>query len=245
MRRTPALLPVLALSLAALAPGARAENPLVRFATPLGDFDLELCAAPSARCLGAAPNTVANFLGYVDADAYQGSFAHRSVPGFVIQGGSYFVGGSQIDLIATGPPVASEFNQSNLRGTVSVPLLSNGPTPCDTNENSGTSGWFVNLADNGSLDCGLFAVFGVVVEPGMTVVDAIAALPRFNAGATTPFTQLPLKDYPGCPAPPDCPSALPYLVYTGITRVPEPDAGAGALAAAGALALAAARRLRS
>lgn len=244
MKRSARPLPLLLLllPLLAFAPGARAENPRLRFATPLGDFELELCEATSARCLGAAPDTVANFLGYVDAGAYGDSFVHRSVPNFVIQGGSFFVANDVIDSIPTGAAVANEFNQSNLRGTVSVPLLSDGATACDTAENSGTSGWFVNLSDNVGLDCGLFTVFGVVVEPGMAVVDAIAALPRYNAGGA--FATLPLKDYPGCPVQP-CPSAIPYLVYTEITRVPEPGAEAGLAAGGGALALLARRRVRS
>src|SRR6185295_555310 len=72
-----------------LATAAHAENPVVRVATPMGDFDIELCNELSTRCLGVAPNTVANFLSYVDSDSYNNSFVHRSVVNFVIQGGSF------------------------------------------------------------------------------------------------------------------------------------------------------------
>src|SRR5436309_1616983 len=37
----------------------------------------------------ATPLTVANFLNYVNNGRYNGTFIHRSVPGFVIQGGGY------------------------------------------------------------------------------------------------------------------------------------------------------------
>ena len=68
---------------------ARADNPVVRFTTPLGSFDVELCAELSAACPGVAPNTVANLLRYVDEDRYPDTtFIHRSATDpAVIQGG--------------------------------------------------------------------------------------------------------------------------------------------------------------
>lgn len=227
---------------------AAAENTIVRVDTPLGAFDIELCSEVSAICLGAAPNTVANFLAYVNDGAYESSFVHRRVRGFVIQGGSYFINESGSSRsIATNPPIASEFNQSNERGTVAVPLLGDPPgslNPCDTAENSGTSGWFVSVGDNSSLDCGLFTVFGVVIGDGMTVVDAIDALTTFNAGGA--FANLPLLDDYECM--PNTSGActnpvVPYLVYSDITIVPAPAAATGAcLAIAALVALARWRR---
>ena len=63
-----------------------------------------------------------------------------------------------------------------------------------------TSQWFVNLGDNSDLDDpnrpdGGFAAFGRVLGDGMTVVDAIAALPWINAGS--PFDTLPVIDFQG------------------------------------------------
>jgi hypothetical protein len=85
---------------------------------------------------------------------------------------------------------------------------------------SATSEWFINLADNGgppnNLDTqnGGFTVFGRVVNNGMTVADAIAALPRFNVGS--PFEALPLRNY----ASPN-PIMVPNLVsIPGISQIP-------------------------
>lgn len=166
-------------------PAARAQNPTVRFSTNLGDIDVRL--RPDA-----APATVANFLGYVDRGDYNNSFLHRSVPGFVLQGGGFRFVNDQVDTIQTQPPVVNEFNVSNQRGTIAMAKIGNDP-------NSATDQWFFNLADNsGNLDGqnGGFTVFGQVTnDRGQAVVDAIAAQPTVNAGS--PFDQLPVVNYSG------------------------------------------------
>ena len=48
----------------------------VRLPTSLGAIDITLYD-------NAAPRTVANFLSYVNSGAYNNSFIHRSVPGFI------------------------------------------------------------------------------------------------------------------------------------------------------------------
>jgi cyclophilin family peptidyl-prolyl cis-trans isomerase len=228
-----------------LASTARAENPVVRFATPVGSWDAELCAEISTLCLRAAPLTVANFLNYVDDGDYGDSFVHRAPRDFVIQGGSFTADhvNFHTDPVPVDAPIASEFQEfSNVRGTISVPLPPDPPTstnPCDTDEHGGTSGWFVNIGDNSGLDCGFFTVFGVVLGDGMQVVDAIDALFRLNFGlGPSPVTD----DYECNPnAQQQCTTnPIPYLVYTGITRVPEP----GPAASAAILALAALWRRR-
>lgn len=231
------LLLLLALALLPAAP-AHAENPRVRVTTPMGAFELELCEELSDACAGVAPNTVANFLGYLDRGDYEGSFVHRTLPGFVIQGGSYTFDGTlaQICPGTTCPTIANEFNQPNVRGSVSVPLLSGNP-------DSGTSGWFVNVSDNSAtgggtnLDAQLFTVFAHVVS-GMDVVDAINMAFRLSIGLTQQPAGTPMTpDYECNPDPQDlCQNDyLPYLVMTDLQRVPEP--GALASAAAAALAL--------
>ena len=160
---------------------------VVRLQTVLGPMDIELFDT-------AAPMTVANFLSYMNSGAYDNSFIHRSVPGFIIQGGGYTWNSAlnQPVAVTAQAPVPNEFSatRSNLRGTIAMAKLGGDP-------NSATTEWFINLADNASnLDAqnGGFTVFGQVVGAGMQVADAIAALPIANAGGA--FGNLPLATTP-------------------------------------------------
>ena len=155
----------------------------VRLPTSVGVIDIILYDA-------AAPRTVANFLNYVNSGTYNNSFFHRSVPGFIIQGGGYIWNDStgNVSSVTTNAPIANEFSasRSNRRGTIAMAKLGGDP-------NSATSQWFINLADNGSaLDGqnGGFTVFGEVSAASMEVVDSIARLPIANVSG--PFTELPL-----------------------------------------------------
>lgn len=159
----------------------------VRMQTALGPIDIELFDTD-------APQTVANFLGYVESGAYNNSFIHRSVPGFVIQGGGYIWDSASNSplTITKKSPIINEFNplHSNLRGTIAMAKVGGNP-------NSATSEWFINLADNSAnLDTqnGGFTVFGRVSAASMATVDAIANLPRVNAGGA--FSELPIASTP-------------------------------------------------
>jgi cyclophilin family peptidyl-prolyl cis-trans isomerase len=157
------------------------------------------------------PITVANFLNYVNSGRYfmtdptthglASSFIHRSVSNFVVQGGG-FIGTvnpaqppyAQPTPVPTFSPIHNEPGISNKIGTIAMAKLDGQP-------NSATSQWFVNLANNGgppaNLDTtnGGFTVFGHVTGVGMTIVNAIAAVPIFNLGS--PFNSLPLRNYTG------------------------------------------------
>ncbi len=159
----------------------------VRMQTALGPIDIELFDTD-------APQTVANFLSYVESGAYNNSFIHRSIPGFVIQGGGYIWDSTSNSpvVIPKKPPVVNEFNllHSNLRGTIAMAKVGGNP-------NSATSEWFINLADNSAnLDTqnGGFTVFGRVSAASMATVDTIANLPRVNAGGA--FSELPIANTP-------------------------------------------------
>ena len=144
---------------------------VVQFTTPgVGAFNVEMNAA-------AAPNTVANFLSYVNAGSYADSIIHRSVPGFVIQGGG-FLNNPSLSAIPANAPIALETADTllNARGAIAMAR--------SLNSNSATTQWFINTIDNSvnlsPASAGGYAVFGRVTGTGMTVVDAIAARPILN-----------------------------------------------------------------
>jgi peptidyl-prolyl cis-trans isomerase B (cyclophilin B) len=56
------------------------SNPTVLIETPMGDMLVELWP-------DKAPETVANFLAYVDEEFYDGLIFHRVIKNFMIQGG--------------------------------------------------------------------------------------------------------------------------------------------------------------
>lgn len=156
---------------------------VVEFQTVMGNIEINLFD-------NSTPQTVANFLSYVNNGAYTGSVMHRSVAGFVVQGGGFaFDMAVPLQAIPTNPPVTNEPEWSNVRGTIAMAKLGGDP-------NSATNQWFFNLADNSAnlnAQNGGFTVFGQVVGNGMDVVDAIAALPTF--GFAQPLTDLPLQNY--------------------------------------------------
>lgn len=176
LRQITGLLGVLAL-LFMLGGSPMAAATTVRLTTSLGAIDIMLYD-------DTAPRTVANFLGYVNSDAYRNSFVHRSVPGFIIQGGGFVwdEAAGAVHIVTSRGALINEFSasRSNRRGTIAMAKLGG-------DANSATSQWFINLADNGAtLDNadGGYTVFGEVSASSMAVVDAIAALPRVNIGSS-------------------------------------------------------------
>ncbi len=164
-----------------------ADATTVRMQTSLGAIDVVLQDT-------GAPLTVANFLRYMNNGSYNNSIVHRSVPGFIIQGGGYNWDDVAKNVVAIPPnvPVKNEFSasRSNLRGTIAMAKVGGDP-------NSATSEWFINLDNNAmNLDAqnGGFTVFGQVSPDGMAVVDAIAGLPTYFINNT--FTDLPLISLP-------------------------------------------------
>ena len=187
---------LLALALLLAAPAALAEesgcpetgdnpsNPIVALTTALGEVCIELFE-------DTAPGHVENFLWYLDNEAIDGSFFHRSVPGFIIQGGGFRAVAQEhqsiparegvvvtnepceLDMVTNDlPSVGICTTRGNERGTLALAKLGDDP-------DSGTTNWFINLADNrADLDNqnGGFTVFGQVLEEDMAVVDAIGTL---------------------------------------------------------------------
>ena len=159
-----------------------AQATIVEVTTNLGKFEINLYDE-------STPVTVQNFLNYVSTERYNGTVIHRSVPGFVIQGGG-FEFEQQLPLKArpANPAIVNEPKWSNVRGTIAMAKLGGRP-------DSATNQWFINLASNAAnLDAqnSGFTVFGQISSADMAVVDAIAALPHFNFAG---IEGLPLRNY--------------------------------------------------
>ena len=158
--------------LAAVTPAAAAENPKVILDTTKGQMTIELYPAK-------APDTVQNFLAYVDAGFYNGTIFHRVIPGFMIQGGGF---SSDMQQKSTRPPIKIESDNGlkNERGTLAMARTQD--------PNSATAQFFINSVDNPFLNFRAktvqgwgYAVFGRVVQ-GIEVVDEISKVKTGTKG---------------------------------------------------------------
>lgn len=158
------------------------SKPQVLLRTSMGDILLELYA-------DRAPNTVNNFIRYVEDGFYAGTVFHRVINGFMIQGGGMT---ADLQRKSTRGGVRNEADNglTNDRGTIAM-ARTNDP-------HSATSQFFINHRDNSSLNhrnkdssSGWgYTVFGKVLQ-GMEVVDAIAAV---ETGPIPPFPRdVPLE----------------------------------------------------
>jgi cyclophilin family peptidyl-prolyl cis-trans isomerase len=170
---------------------------LVRVTTSLSDSNKVPLGFTIQLFPSNAPQTVANFLAYVNDGAYEKTLIHRSIPGFIIQTGGYTDGGTgstwntPIATFTNTVPSEATNGLHNTFGTISMALVG-------SDSNSATDQWFVNLTNNTSiLDSSNiannppFTVFAQVVN-GMSNVAAIAGLPTCDAieNSTNPVYQL-------------------------------------------------------
>ena len=133
----------------------------VLFETSMGNITIQL--------RDDMPITTTNFKNLVHAGKYDNTIFHRVIADFMIQGGDPNGNGASDDGI---PTIADEFtdtNENNI-GTIAMAKLSD--QYGNMIENSGSSQFFINVADNDYLDDG-YSVFGEVVD-GMDVVDTIS-----------------------------------------------------------------------
>jgi len=153
-----------------------------------------------------APETVDNFLKYVEEGYYDGTIFHRVIEGFMIQGGGF---NEQYARKATRSAIANEANNGlrNQRYTIAM-ARTNAP-------HSATSQFFINAADNNNLDhqgptprgWG-YAVFGRVVE-GQDIVDKIS---QVSTGPGGPFSR-------------DAPREQVVINEIAIIAAPVPETG--------------------
>ncbi len=151
---------------------ATVKNPRVLLDTSEGKIVLELYQ-------DRAPETVKNFLDYVDAGFYDSTVFHRVIPDFMIQGGGFTF---DMKEKTTRTPVKNEADSGlkNTRGTVAMARTSD--------PHSATAQFFINTADNNFLDHKNkseqgwgYAVFGKVVE-GIEAVNAVSAVKTTTRG---------------------------------------------------------------
>lgn len=171
----------------------------VKMSTTKGDIYIELYDKKM-------PNTVKNFLSYVNDGFYEGTVFHRVISTFMIQGGGF---DKNLTRLETKTPIKNEANieMKNLRGTIAMARL---PSP-----HSATAQFFINVQDNPSLNhtgeqntrTWGYAVFGHVVQ-GMEVVDDIRFTPT---GAQPPFR----KDVPQ--------ETIEILSINVVEKAPTPD----------------------
>jgi cyclophilin family peptidyl-prolyl cis-trans isomerase len=143
--------------------GIAYAGPIVEMKTNLGTIKIELNEAK-------APQTVSNFLTYVDQKFYDGTVFHRVIKNFMIQGGGYDKSDNRKETLGSIRNEAAN-GLKNSKGTIAM---------ARTNVvDSATSQFFINLVDNNSLDhygnssrAYGYAVFGQVIS-GMDVVEKI------------------------------------------------------------------------
>lgn len=155
------------------------KKTMVKLHTNKGIITLQLDAEK-------APNTVKNFLDYVNSGFYSNTVFHRVIPNFMIQGGGFEPGMKQK---AVNAPIKNEAANGLKNDNYTVAMARTG------DPHSATAQFFINVKDNGFLnypgqDGWGYCVFGKVVE-GKEVVDAIRSV---KTGNRSGFQDVPLED---------------------------------------------------
>ena len=140
------------------------SNPVVTISTNKGDIVVELFAEE-------APQSVRNFLHYVNSGYYTDTIFHRVIPDFMIQGGGFSESMQKKPGLAATIENEADNGLKNERGTLAMARTQD--------PHSATSQFFINAKDNAFLDFKAknqsgwgYAVFGRVIQ-GMEVVEAI------------------------------------------------------------------------
>lgn len=153
---------------------------MITIQTNLGDIKVKLNPE-------AAPETVKNFLSYVESDHFSGTIFHRVIENFMIQGGGF---DAQMNQKAVNEAIKCESNNglSNKTGTIAMART--------MDPHSATAQFFINTKDNDFLDFTAetaqgwgYTVFGEVTE-GMTVVNQIKGV---ETGMTNGMQDVPVE----------------------------------------------------
>lgn len=148
----------------------KGKHSMVKMQTSLGEFTIELENEK-------APETVRNFLGYVNSGFYDGTIFHRVMDGFMVQGGGFEPGMKQKKV---NDPIQNEAN-NGLKNETYTLAMARTSAP-----HSATAQFFINVSNNSFLDYPGqdgwgYCVFGKVVE-GTDVVDKIRKVKTGNSG---------------------------------------------------------------
>ena len=150
----------------------KGKTTMVKLHTNLGDFTIQLDAEK-------APNTVKNFLEYVNNGSYNNTIFHRVIDSFMIQGGGFEPGMKQKPTLA---PIQNEAANGLKNDKYTLAMARTG------DPHSATAQFFINTKDNDFLNYTAanqqgygYCVFAKVVE-GMDVVDKISKVKTGNVG---------------------------------------------------------------
>jgi peptidyl-prolyl cis-trans isomerase B (cyclophilin B) len=126
-----------------------------------------------------APQSVTNFLSYVNKGHYNNTIFHRVIPGFMVQGGGMEPGMNQK---SCDSPIQNEANNGLKNNNYTVAMARTG------DPHSATAQFFINIADNSFLNHTApnaqgwgYAVFGKVIS-GADVVDKIKSVKTGRKG---------------------------------------------------------------
>jgi cyclophilin family peptidyl-prolyl cis-trans isomerase len=148
-------------------------NPTATLETTEGTIVLALLAEK-------APNHVANFITLARSGFYDGRIFHRVIPGFMVQTGCPLGTGFG----DAGYKIPAEFSDTPfVKGTLGMAR--------GEDHDSGSSQFFICVADNRSLDKS-YTAFGRVLE-GQDVADKISQVPRDTQKGDRPFKDVILK----------------------------------------------------
>ena len=159
----------------------KGKDTMVKLHTNHGTITLQLDAEK-------APNTVKNFLEYVNSGFYSNTIFHRVIDGFMIQGGGFERSMKQKPVNA---PIKNEA-ANGLKNDIYTVAMARTNDP-----HSATAQFFINVKDNGFLNYSApvpqgygYCVFGKVVE-GKEVVDTIR---KVSTGNRAGFQDVPKED---------------------------------------------------
>jgi peptidyl-prolyl cis-trans isomerase B (cyclophilin B) len=159
---------------------ANQANQMIKLTTNMGEITIEMYA-------DKAPETVKNFVSYIESGFFDGLIFHRVIPGFMIQGGGFSPDMKQKE---TGAPIQNEADNGvkNEIGTIAMARTGD--------PHSATAQFFINLVDNDFLNhTGKnpqgwgYVVFGKVTE-GLDVVESIG---KVETGRVAGYSDVPVE----------------------------------------------------